>query len=400
MGFLNRLSIQSKLLLMLLAVSLASILPIAVIGYVSGRDALVDRIRNELSGLCRLKANAIQNELHTLKAQVVTMSADETYVRAFKDFRQGFDELNDKPIPKDWDDKLATFYRDHFLPGLKKSLDADPVLETYLPRIPASRHLQYQYIANNSHPYLKKSLLETCGDGSAYDAAHKKYHRYFRDVTSTHGFQDLMLVDAETGEILYTEEKTTEFGTNLLSGPYSNSNLSALFREIQKGMDRGDYRMVDFERYRPNLNAPASFIASPIFDENKMVGVLVLQFPIDEFNRIMTGNFDWQREGLGRTGETYLVGSDLTMRSQSREFYEVTERDPARLKASGASQEEMEKVNAEGIERFLTKLKAGGATEIGLNRLRQSGTGLLSLRVDTEAAQAGSFRQVGHHVPS
>ncbi|MFO0890792.1 MAG: adenylate/guanylate cyclase domain-containing protein [Isosphaeraceae bacterium] len=392
---MNRLSIQSKLLLMLLGASIASILAIACIGYMSGRDALVDCLRNELAGLCRVKSNAIQNELRSLRAQVVTLSADETFLRAFKELKEGFEQLNEKPIPKEWDDKLTAFYRDEYLPKLRQSLDAEPVLETYVPRVPASRHLQYQYIANNPHPYLKKGELASSGDGSAYDAAHKKHHPFLRVVNQTYGFEDLMLVDSETGEVVYTEQKSTEFGTNLLSGPYSNSNLAELFREIQKGMDRDDYRMVDFDRYRPNLNAPAAFIASPIFDENKMVAVLVLQFPINEINRIMTGNLDWEREGLGQTGETYLVGSDLFMRSRSRELYKVREQAPERLGASGATAEQIEKERAEGTERFLAKLQAAGATETAINRLRQSGTAVLTLRVASEAARLAIAGQSG-----
>ena len=144
-----------------------------------------------------------------------------------------------------------SWYQTDFLPKLKKGLDSEPVLETYVPRIPASRYLQYQYIVNNPKPYLQKETLDSSGDGTSYDAAHKKYHPFFHLVTSSFGFEDLMLVDAETGEIVYTEQKTTEFGTNLLSGPYSSSNLAELFREIRKGMDRYDYRIVDFEAIAP-----------------------------------------------------------------------------------------------------------------------------------------------------
>ena len=107
MGFLRRLGIQSKLLLMLLGVSIASILVVAYIGYESGRRALVDSIRNQLSGLCQVKSTSIQNQLKTLKGQVITLSADETFLHAFKDFKKGFNELNEKPIPAEWDQKLT-----------------------------------------------------------------------------------------------------------------------------------------------------------------------------------------------------------------------------------------------------------------------------------------------------
>jgi len=44
----------------------------------------------------------------------------------------------------------------------------------------------------------------------------------------------------------------------------------------------------------------------------KRIGVLVAQFPISTLNNIMT-----ERAGLGETGETYLIGMDGKMRSDS-----------------------------------------------------------------------------------
>ena len=70
MGFLRRLSIQSKLLLMLLGVSIASIMVVAYFGYESGRRALVESIRSQLSGFCQVKSTSIQNQLKTIKGLV------------------------------------------------------------------------------------------------------------------------------------------------------------------------------------------------------------------------------------------------------------------------------------------------------------------------------------------
>lgn len=44
-----------------------------------------------------------------------------------------------------------------------------------------------------------------------------------------------------------------------------------------------------------------------------MSGILVFQMPVDEINRRLKVS-----EGLGESGEVYLVGSDNLMRSQSR----------------------------------------------------------------------------------
>jgi anti-anti-sigma regulatory factor/HAMP domain-containing protein len=62
----------------------------------------------------------------------------------------------------------------------------------------------------------------------------------------------------------------------------------------------------------------ASFIASPIFDGEEMLGVLVFQMPVDRINETMTSRRRWADVGLGRTGEVYLVGGDRTLRSEPR----------------------------------------------------------------------------------
>ncbi|MFN9912258.1 MAG: hypothetical protein ACK53L_06725, partial [Pirellulaceae bacterium] len=82
--------------------------------------------------------------------------------------------------------------------------------------------------------------------------------------------------------------------------------------------DRDDFKIADFEPYRPSLGRPMGFAISPIFNGPQCIGLMVLQFPIDNFNKILTGDFNWEAEGLGETGEVYLVGPDKTMRSRSR----------------------------------------------------------------------------------
>lgn len=56
-----------------------------------------------------------------------------------------------------------------------------------------------------------------------------------------------------------------------------------------------------------------------------MIGILAIQFPIDSINKVLTNNFDWQSQGLGASGECYLVGPDHTLRSRSRFMHEDPE---------------------------------------------------------------------------
>ncbi len=125
-------------------------------------------------------------------------------------------------------------------------------------------------------------------------------------------------MDSETGHIVYSVFKEVDFATNLKSGPYKETNLAVAYQKVRETTELDFVKLIDFQRYTPSFGAPASFIGSPIFDGEKKIGVLLFQVPIDEIDRIMTGNRNWKKEGLGESGETYLVGSNHMMRSNSR----------------------------------------------------------------------------------
>ncbi len=71
--------------------------------------------------------------------------------------------------------------------------------------------------------------------------------------------------------------------------------------------------LMDYDLYTPSFDAPAGFIASPVYDGDKKVAVLIFQMPLDRITEVMS-----ETAGLGKTGETILVGPDYLMRSDSR----------------------------------------------------------------------------------
>lgn len=59
------------------------------------------------------------------------------------------------------------------------------------------------------------------------------------------------------------------------------------------------------------------YLGTPVFDyQNKIIGLIVAEIPISAINKIMYGYPEGS--GLGKSGETYLVGADTLMRSNSR----------------------------------------------------------------------------------
>jgi methyl-accepting chemotaxis protein len=138
----------------------------------------------------------------------------------------------------------------------------------------------------------------------------KQSDDYLKKFTTNYGYYDLFMV-APNGHVFYTVKRESDYGTNLINGKYSSTNLAKLFRTVQSSKQFG---FADFEPYAPSNNAPSAFISRPLVNQNDQVDfVVALQLPIDRINTIMQ-----ERTGLGETGETILVGPNKLMRSDSR----------------------------------------------------------------------------------
>jgi class 3 adenylate cyclase len=288
-------------------------------------------------------------------------------------FGAAFAELAEQSIPPDWDANLDAYYREEFLPRLQENVEGQPVFESYRPARPETRYLQHQYISSNSNPVGEKQRLADAGDGSRYSEVHAELHPILRNLVEEFGYYDMFLVDAETGAIVYSVYKETDFATSLRDGPYSNTNFAAVVQRVRETPDKGFVAMIDFAPYRPSYSAPAAFIATPIYDGTRVLGILAFQLPVDEINRIMTGDRSWESDGLGETGETYLVGPDYLMRSISRFLIQ----DP------------------DGYSRAL---RAAGVPEVAVARTLRLGTSILQQEVRTEAASRAMQNQSGTQI--
>lgn len=138
------------------------------------------------------------------------------------------------------------------------------------------------------------------------DSAGNSFYRKYMDE---YGYYDVFLIEPE-GEVFYTETKEADYKTNILSGRYSNSSLGVLINEIKR---TGRFGLADFALYEPSQGQPASFVAIPVLGQTGKPDYFVaLQLSLDSINAMMQ-----LREGMGETGETYLVGEDYRMRSDS-----------------------------------------------------------------------------------
>ncbi|MBI1340538.1 HAMP domain-containing protein [bacterium] len=178
--------------------------------------------------------------------------------------------------------------------------------------------LQGLYITNNPNPTGQKEKLDAARDGSAYSSAHATYHPWMRTFLQERGYYDVFLFDT-SGDLVYTVFKELDFATNLNTGQWADSGLGDVFRSARE-LPAGEVAFVDFAPYAPSFDAPASFIAAPMFDDAGVrKGVLAFQMPISRINSIMGST-----SGLGETGQAFIFGSDGLLRTDAPRFEEST----------------------------------------------------------------------------
>ncbi|MBF0165396.1 MAG: methyl-accepting chemotaxis protein [Magnetococcales bacterium] len=176
--------------------------------------------------------------------------------------------------------------------------------------------------------------------GPKWNEAVKRYTRWLDHFTKEYGYYDLFLI-ASDGDITYSFAKEPDLGQNLITGPLKNSSLG---RAFDKAMKSNVTAFGDYEPYGPSKGDPAAFMVTPIRQNNEVIGAVGLQLSLEAVNAVMQ-----QRDGMGKTGETYLVGADKRMRSDS-----FIDKQGHSVKASFAGTTEKNGVDTEGSREALS----------------------------------------------
>ncbi|MEM7403852.1 MAG: diguanylate cyclase [Pseudomonadota bacterium] len=259
----------------MISLALVSALVTGIVAYQQAASAMRDEAKAKLFAVLESREAALALYFNTIRKDVRYHAQSPLIVEAFSAFADAWSSLPD----------------------------------------PRADYLQRHYIDLNPYGVGLKANLLRAADDSHYSNVHKRFHTLFSNLRAARDFHDIFLIDPD-GNVLYTAVKERDFGTNLEDGRWRTSSLARVFRAIAQTPTVDAVAFADFSAYAPSAGAPASFIAAPVFDPSlKYLGVLAFQMPIDAMNEVMQVT-----AGLGDTGETYLVGSDRKMRSDSR-FY-------------------------------------------------------------------------------
>jgi class 3 adenylate cyclase len=325
------LSIYSILLIMLLSVSVLSSIVVGIIGYVNGTQALRTIAYEKLVEIRENRAREVTQLFSTIENSVRLGAMNETSRQAIQDFTAGFDALQGQEVDAAASAALSDYYTDTFAADLSEATGENVNGAEFTPQDAAQQYLQYNYVIPFA-TWEEAITQDDAGDGSAWSAAHAKYHEYFRSMTELQDFEDVLMIDTD-GDVVYSAYKGVDLGTNLLEGPYRLSNLSEAYREAMSRNIVGEVVLADFDAYSPSLGNPAGWAVTPIAVDGQVAGALAVELPIDRINEVMTVGGDWALNGLGTTGETYLVGRDGLMRSISRTLHD----DPVAYEATSVA---------------------------------------------------------------
>ncbi len=318
-GLLERVSIQSKLMLMLLSMSVLATVIAGGIGFQSGRSSLRAAVFDRLTGIREAQARVLETGLSNITGSLLIFARGETTIGALGAFDSTFSQLANATVTPQQGSSIIDFYNTKFAPtqtGQNSRLD----ITALLPTSPAARYLQAHYTA--PFPDRDQAVeVNDAHDGSAWSAANAKYNSYFREVTNRMGFRDTFLINAK-GDVVYSAYKGVELGTNILTGPFRGEGLLPdAFRKAMASNDIDYVGTTDFAEYLPSRE-PTAWILVPVGPTGRAAGVMAVEYPASLVNKMMTADRQWERAGMGRTGETFVVGKDGLMRSDSRLFLE------------------------------------------------------------------------------
>lgn len=288
---------------------------------------------DRLIELRETQTRELEGEARDLQDSLIIYTRGQTAVNAMREYKKGFEELHDAEISPQQQRALVDYYAKKFKPRVDRESGTDLDIEGLLPRSNAQRYLQAHYTA----PFDTETYsidVDDARDGSAWSAANARYNSFFREIVTRFEYDDGLLIDLE-GNVVYSAYRGVDLGTNLLNGPYRNADLSAAFERVLQSHSVDFAIFTDFSEYLPTYNEPVAWMMSPVGEGGRIDGVLALQFPIEKLNRLMTYNREWEQIGMGKTGETILLGPDGLMRSDSRLLLEDPEEYQAAVMANG-----------------------------------------------------------------
>lgn len=175
----------------------------------------------------------IEDYLRGIDKQVKTFSNDRMIIDAMKSFSQAYDsyQSQSQTSPEVARNELTQYYESQFNKVYQeRNQGANAETARWISNLSdTGALLQHKLIQTNSNPLGEKHKLERLGDGSDYDRTHQLYHPIIRDYLEQFEYYDIFLVDAKSGNVVYSVFKELDYSTSLNTGSFADTGLAKVF---------------------------------------------------------------------------------------------------------------------------------------------------------------------------
>jgi methyl-accepting chemotaxis protein len=322
-----------------------------VLGYISSQQSKLALEEANIEKLNSIKYSTTA-QLHTyfnqVAQQVKSVSTNQAIIKATKQLRFSFYNYESSDEVAEQKASVSNYYDNVFLSEYQKlNPNKKPELASLVNQLSSNAlALQHEYIAKNKYPFYEKYKLQSDGQFNAYASAHQNIHQELSVFTEQFGFEDVYVVDAKKGDVMYSVNKNIDYAVSLNQGYFADTDLGRAFKEALKiTPDQVDtVYLSDFSFYMPSFDKPELFISKPIYEGEKISGILIFKLSSTKMNQIITHRGDWKKNGLGQTGQTFLVANDRLMRSNSRVLEESSEQYENILRQQNIEQKSLEAI--------------------------------------------------------
>ena len=314
-------SMGTRLPAAVITVSLLALVVATVVAVVTGRDLGQEINDDQLVALRESGAIDVTNHMGSLARTSEALASSPQAVAAVEAFTGAHRELLALPREElgEKTDAVVAHHRQEYVEPLGEA--GRPVgLRDIVATNPASIYLQHAY-AVDLGPVQDPAAIDDAEDGSRWSEVHQAVHPVYRDVVDRRGLVDLFLIEPENGYVVYSVGKGPELGSSLDVGPFSGSVLAQAVDAVRENPEDGAIT-VDLAAYDPALTNPVGAIAAPVLDGERLVGVTVIMYDSGPITDLLTADEDWDDGGFPETGQSYLIGSDGTMRTEPRSYLE------------------------------------------------------------------------------
>jgi methyl-accepting chemotaxis protein len=321
---------------MLLGAGLLTLIPVVITAVLLSQgasslagSALLDRTQAQLNSLRDTKRVQISDEIDARVRALQALAGQRATIEGVSAFKAAFTTAGkDSGISQDAARaSLLEYAQKSFGPEFaKRNAGAAPDLAKAVAALdPNGAALQTEFITNNPNPLGQKEKLVKPQGNYAYAQAHAQYHPSLERAQKLFEYYDIFLIDTETDNVVYTVFKEFDFGSSLKTGIAAGTKLAEAYNKVKQAPNRDAVYLSDFAPYLASYDDLAAFAAVPIFDGDKQIGVLAMQYPIDKITEVMNSNKNWKKIGLGNTGDMFMVGPDKLMRTNARYLVENKE---------------------------------------------------------------------------